>query len=95
MSRQKLTTSYSMKDLSKIYEFNEDINESRARILVMSYNKRKEVPTTNKIRNIHIENLRLRIDKLTLMRHDELMRIYSNVKIIRKGPPSPPIRHRQ
>jgi len=80
-----------MEDLTKIYHFNKDIAESRERILVMIYNEHQRGETINKRRSICIENLRVRINKLALIRHDQLMKVYSHVKLIRNVPPPSPL----
>ncbi len=41
--------------------------------------------------SVFIENLRVRINKLALIRHDQLMKVYSHVKLIRNVSPSSPL----
>ncbi|UJR32733.1 hypothetical protein I4U23_020192 [Adineta vaga] len=93
MSQEKERKSSSRYDLTKVYKFNKAIKESRVNMLIMSYNELERGATVDKERSIRIENLRIRINKLTLMRHDELMRIYSHVKTSRiiLTPPSTPV----
>jgi hypothetical protein len=95
MSQQRNTQPGTMHDLSKIYQFSEDITESRARLQFMIFNKQKQSAVINRKRNDRIENFRVRIDRLTLMRQDELMRIYSNATLNRQLPPLQPLSHRK
>ncbi|CAF0985038.1 unnamed protein product [Adineta steineri] len=78
------------KRLDKIYRLSDDITESRARLLSITYSKDKSGLTTEKRRKNRIEDLTTDIDKLKLKRQDEIMRHYSNVKLTRNSSPSPP-----
>ncbi len=78
------------KRLNKIYRLSDDITESQARLLSITYSQEKSGLTSEKIRKNRIEDLETHIEKLTLKRQDEIMRHYSNVKVTRKSSPSPP-----
>jgi hypothetical protein len=78
-------------DLNKIYQLNEDIAESRARIAAMRYNSRKGGLTSEKERSCHIENMRVRMNKLTLMRRNELVTSYSHMVLKEKVLKLPPL----
>lgn len=78
------------KRLNKIYRLSDDITESQARLLSITYSQEKSGLTSEKRRKKRIEDLETHIDKLTLKRQDEIMRHYSNVKLTRKSSPSPP-----
>lgn len=71
------------RDFTTIYKLNRDIFDSRARLLSLTYNNYNPTAKFDKKCSLYIETLRSRLDKLTLMRHDEIMRLYSNVKMTR------------
>ncbi len=71
-------------DLSKIYQLNEDIAESRARIAAMRYNAWKNGLTSEKERSCRIENMRVRMNELTIKRRNELMTSYSHMVLKQK-----------
>jgi hypothetical protein len=79
--------SRSMGDLNKIYEFSENIMRSRLHIFFMMFKEQNRGTTVNKRRSIRIENLIVRVNRLTLMRHDEIMRVYSNANLHRNMSP--------
>ena len=87
-------TSRSTGDLRKIYRYSEDISKSRGRILMMLYNEQNRGITVDKRRASRLENQRVRLNKLSLMRHDEIMRVYSNAVLDRNISPLPRRRHR-
>ena len=77
------------KRLKKIYQLSDDVTETRARNLFITYNERKGGLTAERRRRHRIEDLQVHMDKLILARHDEILRHYSNAKLIRKPLSSP------
>jgi hypothetical protein len=82
-------------DLQKIYRYSNNITKSRGRILVMLYHEQNRGTIVDKRRSARMENLRLRLNRLTLGRHDEIMKVYSNVALNRNISPSPRRRRRR
>lgn len=80
------------RDLTTIYKLNDEIFDSRARLLVSINNNHKHSIKIDKKYAHYIEHLCTRLNKLKLMRHDEIMRLYSNVKLTRTIQPLPPIK---
>ncbi|UJR17684.1 hypothetical protein I4U23_004582 [Adineta vaga] len=78
------------KRLKKIYRLSDDITESRGSLLSVTYNQQRDDLTSEKRRANRMEDLEIQIDKLALARRDEIMRHYSNAKLIRKPLPSLP-----
>lgn len=87
-------TSRSTGDLRKVYRYSDDINRSRNQILVLIWTAQNRGATLDRIRTNRIENLRQRMNRLSLLRHDEIMRVYSNVALNRQLEPLPPERRR-
>ena len=81
-------------NLSTIYQLSADIVESRARIAVLRWGEQESGLKNQRMRHYRMENLRKRIDRMTLIRHCELMKHYSNVKCNCPVPlpPLPPIK---
>lgn len=88
------STSRSTGDLRKVYRYSDDINRSRDQILVLIWTAQNRGTTLDRIRAKHIENLQRRMTRLSLLRHDELMRVYSNVALNRDLAPLPQPRPR-
>lgn len=93
MSRN--SKSRSTGDLRKVYRFSNDISRSRDRMLVLIWTAQNRGASLDRVRVSHIENLRQRMTRLTLLRHDELMRVYSSVSPRRNLSPLPQERRRQ
>ncbi|CAF3781498.1 unnamed protein product [Rotaria sordida] len=91
---QNQRRSRSIGDLNKIYRYNERISRSRKRILSMIYNEQDRGTTISKNQSIRIENLRVRMSRMTLRRHNEIMRVYSNLTLNRHIPRTPKRRQR-
>ena len=87
--------SRSIGDLNKIYKYSDNIEKSRGRILVMLYHEQNRGTTVDKRRTARMENIRLRLNRLTLRRHDEIMRVYSNTALRRDLSPLPRRRRRR
>jgi hypothetical protein len=82
-------------DLRKVYRFSGNITISRHRMYMMLYDEQSRGTTVDKRRSSRVENLRVRINRLTLMRHDEIMRVYSNATLNRNMSPLPRRRRRR
>ena len=87
MNRKR--TSRSTGDLRKIYRYSNDISRSRDRMLVLLWTAQNRGTSLDRVRTSRIENLRQRTTRLTLLRHDELMRVYSSVALRRNLSPIP------
>ena len=83
--------SRSIGDLREIYRYSSDIFQSRRHFLLMNVEQEQRGTTITKSYGIRNRYLRTRIGRLTLMRRDEILRVYSNVNVNRVIPPLPPL----
>ncbi|CAF3112685.1 unnamed protein product [Rotaria sp. Silwood2] len=84
---QNQRRSRSVGDLNKVYRFSGRISRSRERILFMIANERERGTTIKKNQSIRMENLRVRMSRMTLRRHNEIMKVYSNLALRKHIPP--------
>ena len=85
-------TSRSLGDLSQIYRYSVNIAQSRALYLAMLYSQEERGVSITKPDSIRIDNIRIRINKLSLRRHQEISRAYTNGSVngdVASLPPTP------
>ncbi|CAF0875232.1 unnamed protein product [Adineta ricciae] len=83
-----MARSASRGDLKKIYQYSENITKTRDRAIRLTcIDQNRGVPTDKK-RSNRMARLRIRINRLTLKRQDEILKVYSNL-IIRRNILSP------
>ena len=71
-------------DLEKIYRWNRNLATARARLLSLIYCQGPQSTTLDQNRQARIDRLEGRITRLTLMRNDELLRVYSSALLRRR-----------
>ena len=75
--------------LQKIYQCNRDIFECRQGVVFMTEKEQERGYVINQNDSRNNETLRLRMNRLHLLRHDETIRVYSNGVVTREMPEIP------
>jgi hypothetical protein len=75
--------------LQRIYQCNRDIFECRDGVLFMSKKEQERGYVINRNDSRNMDTLRLRMSRLHLLRHDEMIRVYSDGVVTREMPEIP------